>query len=107
MGIDAMVTIRIDQKIRNLNKSLYCCISPDPPPLHSHYNAHYSKSRSPNRSCIGSEFCFAEVWFTPCFIDIIPIMFRKHCVASFQCQTTHRVSTMPEKPKCLTLYRLQ
>src|SRR6188768_1969256 len=104
MRIDAMITICIDQKVCDLDQSSYSSISSDPSSLDCNNSTHNSKTCSTNCAGIGSESCFAEIWFIPGFINIIPVMFSQNSVTSFQCQPAYRMCSMPEKTESLFLH---
>src|SRR5262245_30023790 len=102
-----MKTISIDQKVGDLDQPAHRRISADPFSFYGNDGAHNSKPCTTNRTSIGTKFGFAEIWFIPGLIYIIPIVLCKHCITSLKCQATYRMCIMPEESKCLSLHHFQ
>src|SRR5678815_3626372 len=105
--IYAVKTICIDQKIGDLDQSPHGSISPDPFPFYCNDGTHDAKAGTTDRASIRTKFCLTEIRFIPGLINIIPIMFCKDSVTSFEGETTYRMRVMPEKSKSLSFYHLQ
>ena len=102
-----MIAIGINQEIGNLNQASNCRIPADPLAVHSHHGTHDTKTGTTYGPGIRSENSLTEIGFIPCFIDIIPVMFRQYSIAPFQGQSAVRMGSMPEKTEGLLLYQLQ
>src|SRR5690349_19516274 len=107
MREDAVVAIRLVEKVNHLYQSFNGGIPADPATLYGHDGCHDAKTGAADGAVFASKCSFTKVRFVVCFIDKVPVIIGLHRSASFPCQAAYRMGVMPEKTEGLFLNHFQ